>query len=132
MTEEGGCGIISFVMEKIVEQGLLFDFYAALLTEHQQEIYGACVNEDLSLAEAAECFGISRQAVHDLLKRCDAMLQEYEEKLGLIRRFTEERKKLNGIRKMIESGRAEDGSRLLSPEESEKLLDGIDSLLDEI
>ena len=120
------------VMEKIVEQGLLFDFYAALLTKHQQEIYGACVNEDLSLAEAAECFGISRQAVHDLLKRCDAMLQEYEDKLGLIRHFAEERKKLVGLRELVETGRAEDGSRMLSAEETEKLLDAIGSLLEEI
>ena len=119
-------------MEKIVEQGLLFDFYAPLLTGHQQEIYGACVNDDLSLAEAAECFGISRQAVHDLLKRCDAMLKEYEEKLGLIRHFTKERRELEALRTLLETGRAEDGSRKLTAEETEKLLGGIESLLDEI
>ena len=110
----------------------MFDFYAPLLTKHQQEIYGACVNDDLSLAEAAECFGISRQAVHDLLKRCDAMLKEYEEKLGLIRRFTKERQELEGLRALLEAGRAEDGSRKLSAEETDRLLCTIDSLLDEI
>ena len=120
------------VMEKIVEQGLLFDFYGPLLTQHQQEIYGACVNEDLSLAEAAECFGISRQAVHDLIRRCDAMLKEYEEKLGLIRRFTKERSRLEELRALVDEKRAGDGSRCLSKEECGKLLAEIDSLLDEI
>ena len=43
-------------MEKIVEQGILYDFYGPLLTQHQQEVYEACVFEDLSLAEAAERF----------------------------------------------------------------------------
>ena len=74
---------MAFVMEKIVEQGILLDFYGPLLTEHQQEICRAAVYEDLSLAEIAEQYGITRQGVHDLLKRCDHTLRGYEEKLGL-------------------------------------------------
>ena len=62
-------------MEKIVELGLLYDFYGELLTRHQQKIYEAAVFEDMSLGEIAEDAGISRQGVHDLLKRCDRHYQ---------------------------------------------------------
>ena len=65
-------------MEKIVEQGLLYDFYGELLTGHQQEIYESVVYENLSLGEIAEAKGISRQAVHDIVKRCDKILLGYE------------------------------------------------------
>ncbi len=74
-------------MEKIVEQGLLYDFYGELLTEHQRRIYEDAVFQDLSLSEIAQEHGISRQAIHDLIKRCDRQLKDYESKLGLIRRF---------------------------------------------
>lgn len=75
-------------MEKIVAQGILYDFYGALLTEHQQKIYEAVVYDNMSLGEIAEEQGVSRQAVHDIVKRCDKILGDYEEKLGLIHRFT--------------------------------------------
>lgn len=75
-------------MEKIVAQGILYDFYGALLTEHQQRIYEAVVYDNMSLGEIAEEQGVSRQAVHDIVKRCDKILGDYEEKLGLIHRFT--------------------------------------------
>ncbi len=74
-------------MEKIVEQGLLYDFYGELLTEHQKKIYEDAIFGDLSLGEIAEVYGISRQGVHDLIKRCNATLQGYEDKLHLVQRF---------------------------------------------
>ncbi len=74
-------------MEKIVEQGLLYDFYGELLTEHQRQIYEGIVYENLSLSEIAQEQGISRQGVHDIVKRCDKALMGYEEKLQLIARF---------------------------------------------
>ncbi len=74
-------------MEKIVEQGLLYDFYGELLTEHQRQVYEARVFDNLSLGEIAEDFGISRQGVHDLVRRCDKILQDYEEKLHLLAKF---------------------------------------------
>ena len=61
-------------MEKIVEQGLLYDFYGELLTEHQKSIYEDVVFNDLSLSEIAKDKGISRQGVHDMIKRCDKIL----------------------------------------------------------
>ncbi len=74
-------------MEKIVEQGLLYDFYGPLLTSHQQHIYEQVVYENLSLNEIADLEGISKQAVHDLMKRCTQALQSYEDKLHAIRTF---------------------------------------------
>ncbi len=74
-------------MEKIVERTLLYDFYGDLLTEHQQKIYECVVFQDLSFSEVAEIEGISRQGVHDLIRRCDRLLEGYEQKLHLIERF---------------------------------------------
>ncbi|MBQ6636826.1 MAG: DNA-binding protein [Lachnospiraceae bacterium] len=74
-------------MEKIVEQGLLYDFYGQLLTPHQQKIYEHAVYDNLSLNEIAEQEGISRQAVHDLIRRATDLMRGYETKLGMIGRF---------------------------------------------
>ena len=87
-------------MEKIVEQGLLYDFYGELLTPHQRRIYEEAVFQDLSLSEIAEDAGISRQGVHDLIRRCDRTLEEYESRLHLMRRFGQIRKKLERIRQL--------------------------------
>ena len=74
-------------MEKIIERNILFDFYGELLTEHQKSIYEDAVYSDLSLSELSEEYGITRQGVHDLLKRCDKILMGYENKLHLIEKF---------------------------------------------
>ena len=87
-------------MEKIVEQGLLYDFYGELLTDHQKKIYEDVVFADLSLSEIAQEYGISRQGVHDLVKRCNSILQEYEDKLHLIRKFLTIREKIKEIEKL--------------------------------
>ncbi len=84
-------------MEKIVEQGLLYDFYSELLTDHQKKIYEDAVFEDMSLGEIAEEYGISRQGVHDLIRRCDNILQEYENKLHLVSKFMTVREKIGEI-----------------------------------
>ena len=74
-------------MEKFVTQALLYDFYGELLTEHQKRIYELVVLEDYSYSEIAKDEGISRQSVHDMIRRCDALLEGYEEKLQLIAKF---------------------------------------------
>lgn len=74
-------------MEKLVEQGMLYDFYGELLTDHQKQIYEGVVFHDMSLSEIAQENGISRQGVHDLIKRCNKTLMDYEMKLHLVERF---------------------------------------------
>lgn len=76
-------------MEKIARQNMLYDFYGELLTEHQRRIYEDAVYGDLSLSELAQDYNISRQGVHDLIKRCDKLLEGYEAKLHLLERFLE-------------------------------------------
>ena len=84
-------------MEKIVEQGILYDFYGELLTEHQRRIYEDAVYNDMSLSEIAEQAGISRQGVHDLIRRCDRALADYEEKLHLVKRFSVVKEKVKEL-----------------------------------
>lgn len=95
-------------MEKIVEQTLLFDFYGELLTERQQQIYENVVLEDYSLSEVAEDLGISRQGVHDMIKRCNKTLEEYEQKLHLVDKFLQIRRQVKEIRSLAEGYRASD------------------------
>ena len=66
---------------------LLYDFYGDMLTDRQKEFYDLYYNEDLSLAEIAENYGISRQGVRDVIVRAEATLTELEDKTGIIRRF---------------------------------------------
>lgn len=85
-------------MEKFVEQTLLYDFYGELLTERQQQVYESVVLEDYSLSEVAENLGISRQGVHDMIKRCNHTLEEYESRLHLVEKFLCIRKQVQKIK----------------------------------
>lgn len=76
---------------------LLFDFYGDLLTERQKEFYDLYYNEDLSLAEIAENYGISRQGVRDVIVRAEAAMTEIEDKTHIIRRFKQTQKELAAI-----------------------------------
>ena len=87
-------------MEKFVEQTLLYDFYGELLTERQQQDYESVVLEDYSLSEVAEDLGISRQGVHDMIKRCNHTLEEYESRLHLVEKFLCIRKQVQKIKEL--------------------------------
>lgn len=84
-------------MERIVEQTLLYDFYGELLTPHQKMIYEEYVLDNFSISEIAKEHNISRQGVHDQLKRVDRLLNEYESTLHLIARFMKIKDKVNEI-----------------------------------
>ena len=84
-------------MEKIVRQSLLYDFYGELLTEHQKSVYEDVIINDLSYSEIAVLNGISRQGVYDLIKRCDKILEEYEDKLKLVEKFERARERMSMI-----------------------------------
>lgn len=87
-------------MNGILKQALLYDFYGELLTAHQKEIYEEVVLDDCSLSEVAEAHGISRQGVHDLIKRCQKMLEGYEEKLKLVEKFCTVKEKIEQIEQL--------------------------------
>ena len=90
-------------MEKIVEQGFLYDFYGELLTEHQKKIYEDVVYNDYSLTEIARENGISRQGVHDLVRRCNHILLEYENKLHLVEQIMKVKENVSQIEKLSEN-----------------------------
>ena len=84
-------------MERIVEQNLLYDFYGELLTAHQKEIYGEHILNDMTATEIAAEFGITRQAVHDMIRRCDKILADYEARLHLVAKFLTAKEKIKEI-----------------------------------
>lgn len=90
-------------MEKLEFKGMLYDFYGELLTEHQKRIYEDVVMNDFSLSEIANEQGISRQGVHDLIKRCDKILLDYEEKLHLVERFSNIKQKIQEIDRLTDN-----------------------------
>lgn len=90
------------VMNKILEQALLYDFYGELLTTHQKEVYEQFILDDLSLSEIAESAGISRQGVHDLIRRCQRVLEGYENKLHLVERFLSVKEKVGEIGEILD------------------------------
>ena len=89
-------------MEKIAETSLLYDFYGQLLTEKQRQVMALYHEENLTLSEIAGEFGISRQAVHDTLKKAEVSLTEYENKLGLVEKFVVSTQALKEIEKEID------------------------------
>ena len=74
-------------MDKKLITSLLLDFYGQLLSEKQFEIMDYYYNDDLSLREISEIVGITRQGVHDTIKRGEQFLDELETKLGLYNKW---------------------------------------------
>ena len=101
-------------MEEKVEQTYLYDFYGELLNEHQRQIYEDFVLNDLSLGEIASEEGISRQGVHDLVKRCSHTLKGYEEKLHLVEKFVSIREKVKRIDEWLDGYEKENAEKLVA------------------
>lgn len=96
-------------MDERTKRVMMYDFYGALLTQKQREIYDLYYQQDLSLGEIAELHGVSRQAVFDLLKRTDEVLREYDNKLGLVAKYfssVDIVEKVNGILAGVEKNAA--------------------------
>ena len=70
-------------IEKTNRMNALFEFYAALLTDKQMNYIELYYADDYSLAEIAEEFQVSRQAVYDNVKRTEKILEDYEMKLHM-------------------------------------------------
>ena len=104
-THQSGVSKDNGTMEKLEFKGMLYDFYGELLTEHQKTIYEDAVFNDLSLSEIADEQGISRQGVHDIIKRCDKALLEYESKLDLVDKFSKVKDKIREINELTDDSR---------------------------
>ena len=110
-------------VQKVVRVGKLFSFYGSLLTNRQQEFVELYYYHDLSLGEIAKEKDISRQAVFDNLKRSEEILEDYEDKLGLIEYYFVMEEKIERLADEIE-----DIKRKLSVEETVELKEALAEL----
>nr|WP_256521709.1 putative DNA-binding protein [Halobacillus sp. A5] len=90
-------------MEKTTRVNYLFDFYQSLLTPKQRNYMELYYLEDYSLGEISENFDVSRQAVYDNIRRTEAMLEEYENKLHLYEKFDKRQKLFQQMESKAES-----------------------------
>ena len=109
-------------MDDRVEISLLMDLYGSLLTEKQRNIMELYYNEDLSLSEIAELNETSRQAIHDLIKRCYKSLLSYESKLHLLQKSMAHKEKIANLLEYFKN------SFSLSEDELQKLSDKLEEL----
>lgn len=112
-------------MDNIFKQTLLYDFYGELLNEHQRKVYEDAVFNDLSLSEVADNYGVSRQAIHDLIKRVTKMFEKYENKLHMIERFAKMQDIAQGIKDTIAEYKESRNDKLLDKisEDTELIID---------
>jgi uncharacterized protein len=82
----------------------LYDFYQALLTPKQSSYMALYYLDDYSLGEIAEEYDVSRQAVYDNIKRTEAMLEEYEEKLLLFEKFQKRSELISKMKEFMDNG----------------------------
>ena len=120
-------------IDDITQASLLYDFYGQLLPKRQRQVTELYHEENLSLSEIAEEFGISRQGVHDALKNGEKALNEYEEKLGLVEKFQRSSDAVKRIDTIIDgvirSLQSEDGGdRKRTAEKLREVTDIIDKL----
>lgn len=90
-------------MAKDMKLAFLLDFYGGLLTEKQAAALDGYYNQDMSLSELAEDMGISRQGVMAFLRQGEKHLMEFEDKLGLAKRFSEISEGLREMRREVEA-----------------------------
>lgn len=96
------------MIEKTIRMNYLYDFYQSLLTMKQNHYMSMYYLDDWSLGEIAEFFEISRQAVYDNIKRTEALLEEYEQKLQLLSRYEERRKLIETLKTMTQENESPD------------------------
>lgn len=85
---------------KTMRMNYLFDFYQGLLTEKQRNYLELYYLQDYALSEIAETFHVSRQAVYDNIKRTDELLEEYETKLQLFKKFKERQSIIDELKRL--------------------------------
>ena len=90
-------------MEEKIKISMLCQIYGKLLTEKQYELLDDYYNKDLSLSEIAENNNITRQAVRDNLKKGEAKLFEYEQKLQIMEKVSFQEKAIKEIEKEIKN-----------------------------
>ena len=95
-------------------KNLLFDFYGALLTEKQRDIFALYTVEDCSFTEIGKELGITPQAVADFVKRATGQLEKYEESLGLVKKFLSQKEAMETIETALQKLENTDGANMES------------------
>ena len=90
------------MLEKTTRMNYLYDFYQDLLTPKQKKYLSLYYLHDLSFGEIAEQFQVSRQAVYDNIKRTETMLETYEKKLKLYKKFSQRKELLTKLTGLLE------------------------------
>ena len=94
-------------MAKDFEMGYLLDFYGEVLTPKQREMLNQYYNDDLSLSEIGENFGITRQGARDAIKHGETTLKELEAKVGFAGRYRRVQEKLEELEQLVIDARFE-------------------------
>ena len=110
-------------LDEFFHISILYDFYGELLNDHKKRVFEDYFLNDLSLSEIAYELNISRQGVHDIVKRCTQELKDYEDRLSLVNRFTSIKEKLSTIKEI--------GTVILETGDIDKIND-INTLADDI
>lgn len=100
-------------MEKMIQIGILYQYYKDLLSDKQSEAIEQYYLEDLSLTEIAELEGVSKQAISRNIKRAERLLLDYEDKLGLYKRNKELVGELDKLKDLLIDHTNEEGRDLL-------------------
>ena len=111
-------------IEERVELSILYDFYGALLKDNQRRMFEASILDDYNLSEIAEDENITRQGVHDAIKRACKQLRGYEEKLGLVAKFEKQKELVKKLHVILKEMNTDDG-------ELKEVFSIIDEILDE-
>lgn len=101
-------------VEEVVRLSYLYDFYGPLLKDRNRAIFEEYILNDLSLSEIAGQYGITRQGVYDVVKRCSEKLEGYEDKLGLFARFQMAKERLDQMQQLVRQTECGEQNQILS------------------
>ncbi len=90
------------MLDQLNRINLLYDIYAPLLTQRQQEVLRLYFSDNYSMGEIAAEYAISRQAIHDLIRRSLALIEKYEEKLGLYAHYNYQSERFDEVEQLLE------------------------------
>jgi predicted DNA-binding protein YlxM (UPF0122 family) len=89
------------MLDNIAKNSILYDFYGALLRPQQREIFRLYYEDNLSLGEIAKEYGLTRQGIHETVKRGEKKLADYEAELGLADKFKRDEKIIEELKAQI-------------------------------
>lgn len=119
--QESKPGLEARALERRNDMNLLLDFYGGLLNDSSMKMCSMYYGEDMTLAEIAELMGVTRQAVHGVVRRTEDKLLNYESKLHLIDKSRKIRREINAVTQSLERVEA-------STETKQALAQAIESL----